>query len=148
MTIEVEVQVATSFEPIPDQEAFARWAGAALQGHDSAIVTVRLVDREESRRLNDRFRGIDRPTNVLSFPAGLPAEIGIPLLGDLVICAPLVEAEALDQGKSPTDHWAHLTVHGVLHLLGYDHTEASAARKMEAIEVRVLETLGIANPYG
>ncbi|MGD2129966.1 MAG: rRNA maturation RNase YbeY [Lysobacterales bacterium] len=147
MTIEVEVQVATSFEPIPDQEAFARWAGAALQGHDSAIVTVRLVDREESRRLNDRFRGIDRPTNVLSFPAGLPAEIGIPLLGDLVICAPLVEAEALDQGKSPTDHWAHLTVHGVLHLLGYDHTEASAARKMEAIEVRVLETLGIANPY-
>jgi probable rRNA maturation factor len=147
MTIEVEVQAVTSFEPVPDQQAFARWAGAALQGHDSAIVTVRLVDSEESRGLNSRFRGVDRPTNVLSFPAGLPAEIGIPLLGDLVICAPLVEAEALEQGKSPTDHWAHLTVHGVLHLLGYDHEESLAAREMEAIEVRVLETLGIANPY-
>lgn len=147
MTIEVEVQVATSCEPVPEQEAFAQWAGAALGDHDPAIVTVRLVDAEESRGLNRRFRGIDKPTNVLSFPAGLPAEIGIPLLGDLVICAPRVEAEARDQGKAPMDHWAHLTVHGILHLLGYDHEEESAAREMEAIEVRVLEGLGIANPY-
>lgn len=147
MTIEVEVQVATSFEPVPDEEAFSRWAGAALEGRGSAIVSVRLVDREESRTLNERFRGIDKPTNVLSFPAGLPAEIGIPLLGDLVICAPLVAEEALAQGKTPKDHWAHLTIHGVLHLLGYDHEEESAAREMEAIEVGVLERLGIADPY-
>jgi probable rRNA maturation factor len=147
MSIEVEVQIATSFKPVPGQEAFTQWAGAALQGHGSSIVTVRLVDREESRALNDRFRGIDKATNVLSFPAELPSEIGIPLLGDLVICAPLVEAEALEQGKAPRDHWAHLTVHGVLHLLGYDHEEESAAREMEAIEVRILQLLGIANPY-
>ena len=108
---------------------------------------MRLVGREESRQLNGQYRGIDKPTNVLSFPADLPGDIGIPLLGDLVICAPLVESEALEQGKAVLDHWAHLTVHGILHLLGYDHQDDSGAREMESLEIRLLQELGVPDPY-
>jgi probable rRNA maturation factor len=106
-----------------------------------------LVDEPESRALNERYRGKDRPTNVLSFPAELPEELDIPLLGDIVICAPLVAEEASSQGKPVEAHWAHLVVHGVLHLLGHDHQLESEAREMEALEVELLASLGFPNPY-
>jgi probable rRNA maturation factor len=147
MTIEVDVQRACDFAALPEDEQFAAWARAALADRQQAELTVRLVDREESRDLNNRFRDKDRPTNVLSFPAGLPEELGISLLGDVVICAPLVAEEAEDQGKTLADHLAHLMIHGILHLLGYDHQEEAAAEQMEQREVEILSTLGVANPY-
>lgn len=145
--IELLVQRATSWRPLPEDGQFERWVRAALRDHEAAELTIRIVDREESRRLNLRYRGRDAPTNVLSFPADLPAEVGINLLGDIVICAPLVGEEAREQGKDGQAHWAHLTIHGVLHLLDYDHQQATDAEVMESLEIALLESLGIANPY-
>lgn len=145
--IELEVQRASARRPLPTDEQFRLWAGAALRGRERAELTIRLVDRAESRRLNWQYRGQDTPTNVLSFPADLPAQVGVHLLGDILICAPLVAAEAREQGKPEQAHWAHLTIHGVLHLLGYDHQEAAAADVMEGVEIALLESLGIGNPY-
>lgn len=147
MTIEVDVQRATAGGLLPADEDFARWARAALQDRESAQLTIRLVGRGESRRLNRRYRGKDADTNVLSFPADLPADIGFDLLGDVVICAARVADEAREQGKPASAHWAHLTIHGVLHLLGYDHECAEDAAVMEGLEVALLESLGIPNPY-
>ena len=147
MTIELDIQRATTFEPVPDDRAFARWVDAALRERPPAALTIRIVGREESRELNRRYRGKDAATNVLSFPADLPPEIGLPLLGDIVICAPLVEAEAAARQKPAGDHWAHLTIHGVLHLLGYDHQAPEQAAEMEALEISLLASLGIADPY-
>lgn len=147
MTIEVDVQNATGFDPVPGDGQFDRWVSAALQDRRDAELTLRLVDEPESRALNERYRGKDRPTNVLSFPAELPEELDIPLLGDIVICAPLVAEEASSQGKPVEAHWAHLVVHGVLHLLGHDHQQEAEAREMEALEVELLASLGFPNPY-
>jgi probable rRNA maturation factor len=147
MTIELAVQRATAFDALPDDADFANWVRAALQGLENAELTVRLVDEAESRDLNHRFRGKDAPTNVLSFTAELPEGVDLPLLGDIVICAPLVAAEAREQGKAERAHWAHLTVHGVLHLQGYDHQQAAEAAEMEALETAVLASLGIGDPY-
>jgi probable rRNA maturation factor len=147
MTIELDVQRATTFEPVPDDRDFARWVDAALRDCKQAAVTVRIVGRDESRRLNRRYRGKDTATNVLSFPADLPPEIGLPLLGDIVICAPLVDAEAAAQQKPVDAHWAHLTIHGVLHLLGYDHQAPDQTAEMEALEISLLASVGIADPY-
>jgi len=147
MTIDLDIQNASEFEPVPRQEQFALWVEAALQGKDDIELTLRLVDKSESRELNARFRGKDQPTNVLSFPAELPPGIDIPLLGDIVICAPLVEEEAQAQDKHLQEHWAHLVIHGVLHLLGYDHQVEQDAIEMERIEVELLASLGIGNPY-
>jgi len=147
MAIEVAVQRATSFAALPADEDFERWARAALRDRKSAVLTIRLVGREESRSLNRNYRGKDAETNVLSFPADLPAEIGIDLLGDVVICAARVAEEAREQGKAESAHWAHLTIHGVLHLLGYDHERAEDAGVMEGLEVRLLESSGLPNPY-
>jgi len=147
MTIELEVQRATSFEPLPDDRQFERWVSAALQRTGEVILTIRIVDREEMRALNMRYRGKDSATNVLSFPAEVPAEVELPLLGDIVLCAPLVADEAQAQDKPVEAHWAHLTVHGVLHLLGHDHQDARDAEAMEGLEVRILESLGIGDPY-
>jgi len=147
MTIELEVQRATSFEPLPDDRQFECWVSAALQRTGEVILTIRVVDREEMRALNMRYRGKDSATNVLSFPAEVPAEVELPLLGDIVLCAPLVADEAQAQDKPVEAHWAHLTVHGVLHLLGHDHQDARDAEAMEGLEVRILESLGIGDPY-
>jgi probable rRNA maturation factor len=147
MTIEIEVQNATGFGPVPDDGQLGRWAAAALQGRREAELTLRLVDEPESRALNERYRGKSAPTNVLSFPSELPAELEIPLLGDIVICAPLVAEEASSQGKPAEAHWAHLVIHGVLHLLGHDHQEEAEAVRMEALEVELLASLGFPNPY-
>ena len=147
MAIEVDVQFAAASDGQPEAADFRRWAVAALGGRDDAELAVRVVDLEESRRLNERYRGKDAPTNVLSFPAEPPPGVDLPLLGDIVICAPLVEQEAREQHKSVEDHWAHLTVHGVLHLLGHDHRTDDEASDMEALETRILTGLGLADPW-
>lgn len=112
-----------------------------------AELSVRIVDEDESQALNLQYRGKDKPTNVLSFPCELPDGVELPLLGDLVICAQVVAKEALEQGKVLHAHWAHMVVHGTLHLLGYDHIEDGEAEEMEAIEIQVLLELGYPNPY-
>jgi len=147
MTIDVDIQCATVFRPLPGDHDFKLWVTAALQELEAAELSLRLVDEAESRELNSRYRGKDAPTNVLSFPAGLPPDIDIPLLGDIVICTPLVHEEAVAQNKPVQAHWAHLVIHGVLHLLGHDHIDELQASEMEAIEVDLLSTLGYANPY-
>jgi probable rRNA maturation factor len=147
MKIELQVQNASSVAAVPPDEEFSLWVTAALQKHGDAVLTIRLVDSDESQALNSRFRGQDKPTNVLSFPADLPDEIDLPLLGDIVICAPLVESEALEQGKTLQSHWAHLSIHGVFHLLGHDHQSDEEALEMETLESQVMTTLGFPDPY-
>lgn len=135
---------------LPAANAFRRWAAAALAGarrRRPAEVSIRLVDKDEGRTLNRDYRGKDYATNVLSFPAELPPGIELPLLGDIVLCAPVVAREAQAQGKPLRHHYAHLTVHGILHLLGHDHGAEPEAARMEALETRILAGLGIADPY-
>lgn len=119
---------------------------AALPDTDREI-SLRIVDGDEMRGLNARYRGRDYATNVLSFPAQLPADLGLPLLGDIAICAPVVRREARDQGKALAAHWDHMLVHGVLHLLGYDHEADDDAHAMESVERRALAALGWPDPY-
>ncbi|WP_221074216.1 rRNA maturation RNase YbeY [Agarivorans aestuarii] len=145
----VDLQIATGDqENLPSITAFESWLHATLveQDHDSEI-TVRIVDEAESQALNSQYRNKDKPTNVLSFPFEAPPGVLLPLLGDLVICRQVVEREAEEQGKAVFDHWAHMVVHGSLHLLGYDHIEDQEAEEMEALEIAVLTKLGISNPY-
>ena len=135
---------------LPATVSFRRWVAAALQGarrRKPAELSIRIVDVDEGRALNRDYRGKDYATNVLSFAVELPPGVALPLIGDLAICAPVVQREAAEQGKPARDHWAHLTIHGVLHLLGHDHIEARQAEAMEALETRILASLGIANPY-
>ena len=148
-----EVTVAVSYglasNGLPPESAFQVWTAAAANGRRKAVeVSIRVVDAVEGQALNLRYRHKDYPTNVLSFPAELPADIDVPLIGDVVLCAPVVAKEAHDQGKTLDQHYAHLTVHGVLHLLGFHHETVAEARHMEAIEVQVLDSLGIPDPYG
>ena len=147
MAIHLDVQIATRADNIPAESEFRRWAdGIATPGADETAC-LRIVDREEARALNHRYRQVDKPTNVLAFPASLPEEVDLHFLGDVVICAPLVIEEALAQEKAAADHWAHLLVHGILHLQGYAHDEADNAEEMEALETTILDKLGVANPY-
>ncbi|MGE7139685.1 rRNA maturation RNase YbeY [Luteibacter sp. NPDC031894] len=148
--LDVAVGYATSRKGVPASASFRRWVEAALKGArrcKASEVAIRIVDADEGRALNLQYRGRDYATNVLSFPADLPPGLNLPLIGDLVICAPVVAREAAEQGKKPADHWAHMTIHGTLHLLGYDHIEESDAEAMEGLEARVLAGLGISDPY-
>ena len=147
MTIEVEIQKASSSSTVPSDLKFRQWAAAALHGFGDAELVVRIVDRDESQQLNARFRNGETATNVLSFPAELPEEVDLPLLGDVVICAPLVEQEAQEQNKLPESHWAHLTIHGILHLLGHDHQTEEEAARMESLEISLLQSLDFRDPY-
>ncbi|ERS89565.1 rRNA maturation RNase YbeY [Halomonas sp. PBN3] len=146
----VDRQAAIAAEGLPSQADLERWVGAVLARHPEETrieLTVRLVDAEESRVLNRDYRGKDRPTNVLSFPFECPPGVALPLLGDLVVCHPVVVAEAAEQDKPLGDHYAHMVVHGTLHLLGHDHLEDDEAEAMEALEREILDGLGIADPY-
>lgn len=145
--IEVDIQRATEASGQPDDESLRRWAGLALRGKPGHELTIRLVDADESRELNHEYRGKDYATNVLSFPSDLPPELNIPLLGDLVICVPVVLREAAEQHKTAEAHWAHMVIHGCLHLLGYDHMEDAEAEEMENLECQLLAELGISDPY-
>lgn len=149
MSLELDVQIALDLPGLPSEADFHRWATATLAGAaypQAAEMTIRVVDEAESSVLNERYRRKSGSTNVLSFPFTAPPGVATPLLGDIVICAPVVLREAVIQGKTPEAHWAHLTAHGVLHLLGYDHEEAQA-EIMESMEIRILAELGYPDPY-
>jgi probable rRNA maturation factor len=149
MNLTVDVENACG-EPAPDEGDLCRWARAALAaaGRDAdAELAIRLVSSAEMVELNGRYRQQFKPTNVLSFPADLPPELELPLLGDIVICPEVVVREAGEQGKPPAHHWAHMTVHGCLHLLGYDHLVEADAERMEALETEILSELGVPCPY-
>lgn len=150
--LDVTVGYATPRKGVPAAASFRRWAAAALHSRiREADLAIRIVGEDEGRAFNRHYRGKDAATNVLSFPAerppGLPKDARFPLLGDLLLCAPVIAREAAEQGKSLRDHYAHLTVHGVLHLLGWDHQDSVEAEAMEALERAVLAELGIADPY-
>ena len=150
--LDVAVGYAVPRKGVPAAVSFRRWAAAALEGRiREADLAIRIVGSREGRALNRHYRGRDYATNVLSFPAdlpeGLPEGVRMPLLGDLVICAPVVAREAKEQGKPLAAHYAHLTVHGVLHLLGWDHGDDVEAEAMEQLERSILAGLGVADPY-
>jgi len=146
--LELDLQRATD-AAAPDDADFRRWCELALRQRTAdSEMTIRLVDEPEGRELNSTYRHKDYATNVLSFPADVPDDLlDIPLLGDLVICVPVVEREAAEQGKPLEAHWAHLVIHGCLHLLGYDHIEDDEAEEMEALERTLLAELGHPDPY-
>jgi len=148
LQLAVQMQIASRSRRLPSARKVRRWIESTLATQrGTRTIGVRLVDRSESRRLNATYRSSNRPTNVLSFSAPARQPGGERLLGDLVICAPVVAEEARAQGKEIDAHWAHLVVHGTLHLLGYGHERPRAARAMEAREVRILARLGYSNPY-
>lgn len=151
MSVSVEVSVAEDIgsgeDDIPEPSMLQNWIEAARQEKGPAIVSVRITGTDEIRQLNRDYRGKDRVTNVLSFPMCVPDEIEPKLLGDIALCAPVIKAEAEAQGKTPRAHWAHMLVHGMLHLQGYDHIEARDAQQMETLEIQILEHLGFADPY-
>ena len=130
----------------PEERLIRMWANAAID-ETGAQVTIRVVDSAEIQASNKQWRGIDKPTNVLSFPADFPAEAGINYLGDLLVCADVLEQERIEQQKPRPDHWGHIVVHGVLHLQGYDHENDRDAEQMEQREREILATLGIPDPY-
>ena len=153
--VAIDIQMASTVDSVPDEKAIQAWLddviGSAGDG-TSREISVRIVDEEEGRALNNQYRQQDKATNVLSFPAVGADEVGLPpelsqALGDIVICGPVVEREAVEQNKEIASHWAHLLVHGALHLLGYDHETDEEADVMEKLETRILATRGIADPY-
>ncbi|MFI3256225.1 MAG: rRNA maturation RNase YbeY [Psittacicella sp.] len=143
----IDLQIASETQNnIPTIEQFESWCNAAILGNKNEL-SIRIVNDPESQELNNAYRGKNYPTNVLSFESDLPGELNIPLLGDLVICKDVMEREAKEQGITLESHWAHLTVHGCLHLQGYDHIIEEEAEIMEALEAKILISLGYEDPY-
>jgi probable rRNA maturation factor len=148
VTHTIDVQFAVDNAKVPDYEQFVVWVNAALDNVDTdSEITIRVVDETEGAQLNEAWREKNGPTNVLSFPAELTEEIQPKLLGDIVICAQVVAREAGEQGKTAEAHWAHMVIHGTLHLLGYDHIDNKDAERMESLEIEILHTLDLDNPY-
>lgn len=157
--IELGLEIASTAKSLPTEQHIRQWVEAVLQGRlDEAELGIRIVDEDESAELNQTYRNKPGPTNVLSFPFEMPElpeglataeedEIPANLLGDLVICAQVVAREAAEQGKPEAAHWTHMVVHGVLHLLGYDHLDPGEAAEMEGLERQILAGLGLADPY-
>jgi len=146
ITIQNQLPVQSLCE-LPSNEQIISWVEAVLIDKQDAELTIRMTDESEIINLNLQYRNQNKPTNVLSFPADLPSELNLPLLGDVVICASVVEKESLQQGKSVISHWAHMVIHGTLHLLGYDHLDEVQANEMEAKEIEILAQFGYSNPY-
>ncbi len=147
MAITVDLQNDEDLDPVPPEQQFEQWITAALQeSYKRLEQTVRIVGEAESRELNSRYRGKESATNVLAFPGGNEL-LDYDCLGDLVICAPIVATEASVQNKPVEAHWAHLVIHGMLHLQGFDHQNEADTRQMEALEIKILHSLGVANPY-
>ena len=148
MTIELDIQHVCDAENLPSAVQLQSWVDTALAHYKKDFeLTIRLVEISESQTLNLQYRGKDKPTNVLSFPFEVPEGIELDLLGDLVICADVVYVEAREQRKKLHDHWAHMVIHGCLHLLGYDHMDDTEATEMESLETKLLEKLKISDPY-
>lgn len=152
MKVHVDLQHATQDVcGLPSPSELECWVAQALTAANvdqpNVEITVRVVEPEESQHLNHTYRGQDKPTNVLAFPFTSPQEVNLPLLGDLVICAEIVRTQADEQGKTLQAHWAHLIVHGTLHLLGYDHISDTQAEEMESLECKILTDLGYPDPY-
>ena len=149
MAITLDLQLATqSTENLPHADEFQTWVDAALSKYNKPFeLTVRIVDITESQSLNLQYRDKDKPTNVLSFPFEAPPGVELDLLGDLIICRQVVEKEAEEQSKPLLAHWAHMVVHGSLHLLGYDHIEDDEAEEMESLETEIMQTMGFEDPY-
>ena len=152
----VDLQLACDTDEVPSIEQFQIWVDCALDevmsdddvnAEKSFELTIRLVDTHESQQLNSQYRGQNKPTNVLSFPFEVPDGIELNLLGDLVICIDVMKSEAISQNKALFDHWAHLVIHGCLHLVGFDHINDSDAMMMESLEIKILAKLAIDNPY-
>jgi probable rRNA maturation factor len=145
----LDLQLALEIDGLPRPEQILHWIEAALEtANRGSELVVRIVDEAESAELNESYRGKTGPTNVLSFPFDMPPEVeDLQLLGDLVICAPVVQREALEQGKPAEAHWAHMLVHGTLHLQGYDHQTDEEAAEMEGLEQQIMARLGYADPY-
>ncbi len=151
MSVTADIQQASTAVDIPSDELITEWISLVVtQAHinkPDAEVSIRITDEDEIQTLNKDYRQKDKPTNVLSFPADIPDFIDSALLGDLVICAPIVVKEAKEQDKTLTAHWAHMVIHGTLHLLGYDHIDDDEAEVMESLEVQLLKLLGFSSPY-
>ena len=148
----IDLQLVCTPTELPTKEQFQLWVDTALAEVSSKPsqdfeLTIRLVNNEESQQLNNQYRGKNKPTNVLSFPFEVPDGIELNLLGDLIICIEVMKQEAQEQNKALFDHWAHLVIHGCLHLVGFDHITDSEAVEMESIEITILAKLGISNPY-
>ena len=153
MSVKLDVQYACASDTgLPAIEDFQRWADLAWCEPGVAEVVIRLVNAAESRNLNHQYRGKDSATNILSFPMEMPDELAAKvdeiMLGDLIICAPVVALEAAEQNKILMHHWAHMVIHGMLHLQGYDHISDDEAEAMESLEIKLLQQLGMTNPYG
>ncbi|MEZ9051722.1 rRNA maturation RNase YbeY [Vibrio sp. 10N.247.311.64] len=149
MSIELDLQLAVENEQgLPTEQDIQLWLDKTIpQFQEKAELTVRIVDTQESHQLNHEYRGKDKPTNVLSFPFEAPPGIELDLLGDLIICRQVVEKEAEEQSKPLLAHWAHMVVHGSLHLLGYDHIEDDEAEEMESLETEIMQSMGFEDPY-
>ncbi|MGK0410833.1 MAG: putative rRNA maturation factor [Shewanella psychromarinicola] len=148
ISLDLDLQIAVDNPRLPTQAEFDTWVRTAMgQTMSEVELTIRIVEVAESQQLNLTYRGKDKPTNVLSFPFEAPPEVELPLLGDLVICAQVVEQEAIEQNKPLNAHWAHMVIHGCLHLLGYDHIIDEEADEMESLETQLVEGLGFTNPY-
>jgi probable rRNA maturation factor len=150
MKIIVDIQNVCQAENVPDNTQFTQWVSTVLRSRcHAAELTIRIVDSGEITELNHTYRHKNYPTNILAFPADIPevVELAVPLLGDLIICAPVMQQEALAANKPLLAHWAHLVIHGTLHLLGYDHQQEKDARIMESLEIDYLQQLGFADPY-
>ncbi|OUL59535.1 rRNA maturation RNase YbeY [Pseudoalteromonas ulvae] len=148
MMTELDLQLATEFDNLPSEEQFHLWADSVLTlFREDSELTIRLADAAESQQLNFEYRGKNKPTNVLSFEFEAPPGMDLPLVGDLLICPHIVYQEAIEQEKTFHDHFAHMVVHGCLHLLGFDHIEPADANEMESHEKEILAKLGISDPY-
>jgi probable rRNA maturation factor len=149
MSLMIDLQIAVAAEQIPDKQKFQLWANAAGKacGVGRRELTIRVTDEKESAELNESYRHKTGSTNVLSFPFVDPPGVDTAILGDLVICAPVVQREAIEQGKVAEAHWAHMLVHGVLHLCGFDHQHQSEADEMEMLETGIITDLGYPPPY-
>ena len=144
----IDIQIASQSKKIPAQEQFQYWVDAILTNStENSEIVIRIVDEPEMIQFNEQYRNKKGSTNILSFPFDMPVGIKSDLLGDLLVCAPIVEKEALLQNKALEHHWSHMIIHGVLHLLGYDHIDNDEAEEMEALEINILQTVNIENPY-
>lgn len=147
----IDIQNATGKPLFVNEDTIEQWAKITLgKALAAAELSLRFVDKTEIQILNRDYRHMDKPTNVLAFPVDIPEEVqeNCPLLGDVIICPEVLMEESLTQKKDLSQHWAHITIHGLLHLLGYDHIEEDEAKEMQEMEITCLNQLGFSNPYG